>query len=226
MLILGMDTTGNTLSVGLAKDGKPVGEIFINDTKKHSETLLPAVNSLLEISSYDISDIDIFAVSIGPGSFTGIRIGAGCAAGFAQACGKKIAQVDTLKALCENIGKEGVVCAVMDARRNEVYASAYKDGNMIVEPCALPIDELLLMLKEEEEVTFVGDGADAYKDIIMSSCVKAKIAPVNKRYQRGLSVCNVALEMAEKGELSEYEDIQPVYLRVSQAERMRKEKGN
>ena len=225
MLILGMDTTGNSLSVGLYKDGKPAGEIFINDTKKHSETLLPAINSLLDISSYDISDVDVFAVSIGPGSFTGIRIGAACATGLAQAQNKKVAQVDTLRALCANLCCDGIICAIMDARRNEVYASAYKNGEMIIKPCALPIEELLLKLGDGE-VTFVGDGVDVYKDIIKEKNNKAVFAPVNRRYQRGLSICAIADEMAQKGQLSSFEEVSPVYLRVSQAERMRKESGN
>lgn len=223
MLILGMDTTGGSLSVGLSDGDAPLGEIFVNNTKKHSQTLMPAVDSLLKITGADISQIDVFAVSIGPGSFTGIRIGAASTIALAQAGKKKAAQVDTLWALCENVQFDGLVCAIMDARHEEVFASAYKGEECVLASCAINIDELCEKFAAEK-VMFVGDGIDVYREKIKDKIKNSAFANKNLRYQRGLSVCKCAYKMAQRGRLCEYAHVTPIYLKLSQAERMKLQK--
>lgn len=214
-----MDTTGNTLSVALSEDLNIRGELSIHGTKKHSETLLPAMEALLKQVGLDITDVDLIAVSVGPGSFTGIRIGVATAKGLAHAMQKKVAQIDTLEALMQNVFFNGTVCAIMDARRNQVYAAAKNGENTIVSSCATEIGELLPRLGSGP-VLFVGDGIDAYKRVIENELPQSFFAAQSSRYQRASSVCMLGYKKSMAGELADYRQVQANYLRPSQAERL------
>ncbi|MEG0252395.1 MAG: tRNA (adenosine(37)-N6)-threonylcarbamoyltransferase complex dimerization subunit type 1 TsaB [Christensenellaceae bacterium] len=222
MLILGMDTTGNTLSVALCKDEKLLCEIYIDTTKKHSKTLMQAVDSVLRFADTDVLDVDVFACASGPGSFTGIRIGVATCCAMAHAAKKPIASVNTLEALIKNADGQTAVCAVMDARRQEVYALAKKGETYLVEQGALPLLELIKKLPEEP-VLFVGDGAVVYKDMILQQKPNSLFLQQQFIMQRGSSVCVCAYGLAQAGKLLRYDEVQPQYLRESQAERLRKE---
>jgi tRNA threonylcarbamoyladenosine biosynthesis protein TsaB len=219
MVILGMDTTGNTLSVALSRDTTILGELTIHGTKKHSETLLPAVDALLGHTGLGLADVDVIAVSVGPGSFTGIRIGVATAKGLAHALNKKVAQIDTLDALIQNVFFNGTICAIMDARRSQVYAAAKNGQNVLVSSCAMEIGELLPRLGNGP-VLFVGDGVDAYREVIKNELPQSFFADEPSRYQRASSVCMLGYKKSQTEELADYRQVQANYLRPSQAERL------
>ncbi len=221
MLILGLDTTGNTLSVALSEDEKILGEMSLNDTKKHSVTLMPAISSLLSVLGRDLSAIDMIAVSAGPGSFTGIRIGLATATGLAQALRIPLAQIDTLSGLLENVFFDGTICAIMDARRDQVYAAAKNKEKTLVPSCATGILSLMDRLGDGP-VMFVGDGVDRYSDLILKSRPDSLFAKQDVRYQRASSVCTLGFLKGRQGDVATYREVRANYLRPSQAERLRK----
>ena len=221
MLILGLDTTGNTLSVALLEDEKILGEVNLNDTKKHSVTLMPAISSLLSVLGRDLCAVDMIAVSAGPGSFTGIRIGLATATGLAQALRIPLAQIDTLSGLLENVFFDGTICAIMDARRDQVYAAAKNKEKTLVPSCATGLLSLLKRLGDGP-VMFVGDGVDRYRDVILKSRPDSLFAKQAVRYQRAGSVCALGLLKGRQGDVATYREVRANYLRPSQAERLRK----
>ncbi len=223
MIVLGMDTTGNTLSVALCEDEKILAEVNLHDTKKHSVTLLPSIDGMLSVLGRDLSEIGLVAVAVGPGSFTGIRIGVASAIGLAQALGVPVAQVDTLDGLLENVFFDGTICAIMDARRNQVYAAAKKGDKILVPSCAIDLAELLEKLGEGP-VLFVGDGIDQYKDAILQSRRDSLFANRAVRYQRASSVCRIGVLKCSQGDVTTYREVRANYLRPSQAERLKKVK--
>ena len=225
MLIAGIDTTGVALSVALIENNVLLGETFLHGGKKHLATLMPALQGLYEMTGRSVQQTDVFGLSIGPGSFTGIRIGAAAVQALAQSTEKPVAQVDSLRALCENMPFEGVRCAVMDARRGEVYAAAYRGDYCILPAQAISLSDLLAALPKEP-VLFFGDGVPAYGDQIRQEFSNAVFAPQELLYQRGASVCRVAAKMVRTGQLSRFDEITPRYLRLSQAERMKQERNH
>jgi tRNA threonylcarbamoyladenosine biosynthesis protein TsaB len=222
MYILGIDTTGIKMSVALCDNDVVVDELFGDSSKKHLETLVPCINKLLGRNSIAADSIGLFAVSIGPGSFTGIRIGAAAISAMAQVFNTPVVQVNTLKALCRNVLFHGSVCPIMDARRGEVFAAAYNNGCTVIEPQAIKINNLLDMLPNER-IMFVGDGVDVYYKDIIDSGMDCLFADMDKRLQKASSVCLVGYEMYKCGQTVGYNNIDPQYLRLSQAERIKLE---
>lgn len=222
MYILGVDTTGARMSVALSDDSKILYEIYGDESKKHLETLMPGVENVLLKCKVNLGDIGLFAVSIGPGSFTGIRIGAAAVSALAQAAGKPVAQVDTLSALCRNSGSCCNVCAMIDAGRNEVFARIEHDRKAVFESQPVKIEKLLDIMPDN--CILVGDGSIVYREIISEKRKDVIYEPDMNMYQRASSVCLCALEMMLEGRLSAYDEISPEYLRVSQAERLKNAK--
>ena len=222
MVILGLDTTGNVLSVALSEDTKILGETSLNDTKKHSETLLPVLNGLLSVLGKDITEIGLIAVSVGPGSFTGIRIGVATAKGLAHALNVPVAGIDTLDGLLQNVFFDGTICAIMDARRGQVYAAAKNGDNVLVPSCAIELESLLLMLGEGP-VLFVGDGIDIYRETIAKQRPDSIFAAPPVRYQRASSVCTLGFLKSLKGDVHGSHQVRANYLRLSQAERLKRD---
>lgn len=223
MKILGIDTTGNTLSAALSEDGRLLNEIYIDAGKKHSKTLMGAVDSVLHFAECEIREIDVFACAVGPGSFTGIRIGTAACMAMAHAADKPVAAVNTLEALIENAGQTDLaVCAAMDARRGEVYTMAKKGSLTIVGECAVPLIQLLQEILPVEKTLFVGDAAERFADIILEYRPESMFLPQQFLLQRASSVCAVAHRHYLSGSLLKYDELEPHYLRESQAERLKK----
>ncbi len=224
MNILGMDTTGTTLSVAVSEEGQLLSEIYVDSGKKHSQTLMVAVDDVLRLSGKEIADIDVFAVCVGPGSFTGIRIGVATCAAMAHATDKPVAAVSTLEALIANAPQDGsIVCAIMDARREEVYTAARRGTQTVVAECAMPLKELVTQLLPSEKIIFVGDAALKFEDKIREYNPRSIFLPSQFIMQRASSVCALAYGMAQSDKLLAYDKLCPQYLRESQAERLRKE---
>lgn len=223
MKILALDTSAVTATAAIMSDGIIVAEESVTTALTHSQTIMPMIDELLKKASLTINDIDLFACSEGPGSFTGLRIGIGTIKALAFGCEKKVCGVSTLEALAHNVSfSPYVICPIMDARRNQVYTALYKseDGNIICikEPCALSIEELCSSLNEK--TLFVGDGVKVYKEKISSLMGEnALFAPPQHMLQRAASVAVASLSK----EGCDAASLGVVYLRKPQAEREREE---
>ena len=221
MKILAVDSSAKACSVALTDGDKIIGSFFINTALTHSQTLVPMIDAVLNSTSTELSDVDAFAVSAGPGSFTGVRIGVAAIKGMAMPLDKPCVSVSTLEAMTHNlINEDCVVCAVMDARCNQVYNALFRiTGGKIERLCedrALSINELYDEIKTyEEKIILVGDGAElcynSYKEL--STCIF--IAPEHIRYQ---NAAGVAMAARTNPQITAAE-LMPTYLRLPQAER-------
>ena len=232
MKILALDSTALTATVALCEDSHLIGLYTLNSGSTQSETLLPMVESLMKLMGWDISDIDLFACSRGPGSFTGVRIGAATIKGLAFGTGKPCIGVSTLEALAHTVsgleqGKDILLCPVMNARRGQVYNALFRmsDGVMtrLCDDRALSITELENELKAYNEPIYLnGDGYDiTLKNMTQLSLPQT---PEILRYQNAYSVAMIALEAYRNGIRTTDAELSPSYLRLPQAERERNER--
>ena len=231
MKILGIESSGLTASIAVWQDDMIIAEYTTNFKKTHSETLLPMIAEVLERINIDVNEMDYIAVSEGPGSFTGLRIGAATAKGLGLATGKELVSVPTVEALAYNLyNVQGVICPIMDAKRDQVYTGIfeYEDGELktLFNTDAVAITEIIDKINGfGKEVTFLGDGVPVYKDVINDSIkVPCRYAPANLAYQSASSVCVLAAKMVKEGKVVGADMMRPEYLRLSQAERERMEK--
>jgi tRNA threonylcarbamoyladenosine biosynthesis protein TsaB len=199
---------------------KAYGSVNVKIT--HSQTLLPLAENILKAAKLSLHDIDAFAVSNGPGSFTGLRISVSAVKGMAFALNKPVCGVSTLLALAYNLlGRDAIACCVMDARRGEVYNALFDvcGGNVerLTPDRAISLAELGGELSQltEKEIVFVGDGAELAHDYFEETC---SIAPEITRYQNAASVCFAA----DESEFVPAKKLMPVYIRKPQAERERR----
>lgn len=214
MKILGLDTSTSIASVALMDSDKLISEFTINDKKTHSQKLMQMIEMLFEMADFDIEDIDAIAVGVGPGSFTGLRIGVSTAKALGHGLNKPVIEVSSLQAMAHGINGK-TVCALMDARRDTVFAASY--GEINLEEAQYPIEELLELLNTQE-VVFIGDGVDKHPDLFEDSnnriCVDKHINLV-----KAGSICSLA--KIEK----KYDDIHVTYLKKTQAERELEERS-
>lgn len=228
MKILSLDSSALTASVALCEDEKVLAQYTLNNGNTHSETLLPMVESILGFFGMGAKDIDLFAVSAGPGSFTGVRIGASTLKGLAFASGKPCVEVSTLEALAYNLRiRKGLICPVMNARRSQVYTALFRSDGKSLErlmpDSALSISELDALLAEySEDICLCGDGYD----ITVKGMEKTSptYVPEEMRAQSAVSVAQVALISYKNGAFCSDRELGVNYLRPSQAERERAEK--
>lgn len=238
MKILGVDSSGLTCSVAMYVDGVIIAESSVNNSKTHSQTLLPMIEKVVADAGMQPEDIDIIAVAKGPGSFTGLRIGAATVKGLALALDKPLVPVSTLAGLAYNFaGVDGIICPLMDARRNQVYTAVYSfdDDRLLtlLEPCALGIDEIADILKSRyiekngvNKITFLGDGIPVHEQYIREHFGgSAQIAKPHMRLQNASSLAVYAEKLYEEGKVETGDEFEPEYLRMSQAERERLSKG-
>ena len=227
MILLALESTARVASAALCEDGALLGEYTINNGNTHSETLLPMVESLLKFLKLSVSDVDLFACSVGPGSFTGIRIGVATLKGLAFASEKPCVGVSTLEAMAYNLSvPNGLICPVMNARRKQVYTALFreKDGNLerLMPDSAISIAELDKLLDDyNEPVYLVGDGYDI---TLQNLSHPVGDTPQRLRYQSAASVAKAAWLAYRSGAYSSDGEISPIYLRPCQAERERLEK--
>ena len=229
MKILALDSTAIAASVALCEDSCLLGEYTIRNGNTHSETLLPMVESMLNFFSLSPDDVDLFAASAGPGSFTGVRIGAATLKGLAFNTQKPCIGVSTLEALAFNLSHvNGLICPVMNARRKQVYTALFfaKDGKMtrVMPDSAIAITELdALLAAYSDPIYLVGDGYDITKEILTHPTVAV---PDRLRHQSAYSVAQIAKQTFDAGIRTADVEVAPTYLRPSQAERERAEREN
>ena len=219
MRILAVDTSAVCAAVAVTDDEKILSESQTNTGLTHSRTLMPMVDSTLKNAEIPLSSIDLFACSVGPGSFTGIRIGVAAIKGLCDGTKKKCMPVSTLEALAYNLlGRSCTAVCVMDARCNQVYTASFRvDGDTVTrltEDEAIKIEELGERLPKYENVIFVGDGAK-----ICHKALGYAVAPPSELYQKGSSVALCALRNYSEDKAVEGNELLPVYLRLPQAER-------
>ena len=225
MHMLAFEASAKAASVALARDGELISQYFHCSGLTHSRTLLPMAEDLLKNSELSVRDIDVFAVSEGPGSFTGVRIGVATVKGLCWGAEKPAVGVSTLEAMAYNgeAAAEGsVICCAMDARRSQVYNALFTfEGGKLRRLCpdrAIGLDELAGELKNcEKNIFVVGDGAVLCYNHLEKLIPGVTLAPEGIRMQNAWGVCRAAFgrEPVSGGELL------PVYLRLSQAERER-----
>lgn len=233
MLILGIDTCSMSSSVALLDEEKMLAQFSINHKKTHSERIMSQIESMLLAADIDIENIDAFAVSVGPGSFTGVRIGVATAKGFAQALNKPCIKVSALRALCENVSFfSGLICPILDARRNQVYNAVFESENgeikRLCEDRAIPLDDLICELKTScKNIMFVGDGVPVFKEKLLSELSgKALFAPLPLMFNQAASVAAVGMDEYKNGNITDYSELVPEYVRLSQAEQEKLRKEN
>lgn len=223
MKILAIDSTANTSTVALLENDTLISVYTVNTKNTHSQTLLPMVKSLLEASDVTVDDIDAFAVSNGPGSFTGVRIGVATVKGLAFGKNKKCVAVSTTEALSVNLeGFDGLVCPIMNARRGQVYTCIYRDGKPLIDECCMMLDELIPILeKYDESIFFTGDG---YELILDKEIKNKRHTPEYLRYSNAYGVGKIAYKKLLNGEYTTDSELRVNYLRKPQAEREREER--
>lgn len=232
MKILALDSSGLVASAAIVAEDVTIAEYTVNHKKTHSQTLLPMLDEIRRMTELDLSTIDAIAIACGPGSFTGLRIGAATAKGLGFALNIPIIPVPTVASLAYNLyGSEKIICPLMDARRNQVYTGLYtfKDGELVtIEPqCAVDIAQILDKINAVgKEAVFLGDGVCVYKERLEElTQVPFDIAPACCNRQRAACVASLGEILYRKGIFEGAAQHAPEYLRLSQAERERNQKS-
>jgi len=242
MKILAIETSTMLGGIAIMDDlSGLIAEVRLNVKSTHSERLMTEIDHVLKQAELKISDIDVFAIAIGPGSFTGLRIGLSTVKGFSYATGKPIVSVPTLEALAWNFPFcRYPVCTMLDARKKEVYAALFKWGNegfiRLIDEVSIKVDRLLGRINEsnpplppfskggeggfsDKRVVFTGEGAILYRDkIIEVMGNKAIFASPEKIVPSPANVASIGIKKAIKGEFSEPVSLVPFYIRRSEAE--------
>lgn len=225
MRILGIESSSMVASVAVVTDGVTTAEYTVNFKKTHSQTLLPMIDEVARMLELELSSVDAIAVSGGPGSFTGLRIGSATAKGLGLALDKPLIHVPTVDAMAYNLyGAAALICPIMDARRNQVYTGLYhfaQEFEIVKPQCAMDVAELAGKLNERgEAVIFLGDGVPVYEQRLRELLtVPCAFAPAHVNRQRAASVAALGAVYYAAGRTETAEEHAPDYLRKAQAER-------
>lgn len=231
MNILGLDTSTMMSTCAVINEDKLLGEYSLNQDMTHSERLVPMIKEVLNNLNMKVKDIDLYGVAIGPGSFTGLRIGIATMKSFAHIFDKPIIGISTLEGLAYNLPYNEIVVPMIDARRERVYTAIYtwEDGILkeLIAPDVIPVDELIMKLRDFDSIVVNGNSTLLYRDRLEESLGnKLRIATSGQNVCRAVSICELAKIKYEKGEVDNYFTLAPEYLRESQAQRELKEKEN
>ena len=243
MRVLAIDSSGLTATVAIVEDEQTIAEYTVNYKKTHSQTLLPMIDEMVRMVDADLNTVDAIAVSGGPGSCTGLRIGSATAKGLGLALDKPLIHVPTVDALAYSVyGCEDIICPIMDARRKQVYTGIYtfvrneasEEGSCYSEPkfrvlrvqMAVSVEELIRRLNiYGKRVVFLGDGVPVYKEMLAQGLkVPYTFAPSFMNRQRAAPVGALGIQYYRMGRYETAAEHKPEYLRVSQAESERAER--
>ena len=230
MRILGIESSSLVASAAVVENEVTLAEYTVNYKKTHSQTLLPMIDEMMRLLDMEPSAVDAIAVSGGPGSFTGLRIGSATAKGLGLALKKPLIHVPTLDAMAYGLfGASGLICPMMDARRQQVYTGIYRFEErfeIVMEQSALAVADLAERLNAlGERVIFLGDGVPVYeKQLVETLTVPYCFAPAHVNRQRAASVAALGAVYFAEGKTETAAEHKPDYLRKSQAEREREEK--
>ena len=227
MKILALETSAKAVSAAVTEDGKVLASGYQDTGLTHSRTLMPIVEHILKNTDLTVQDCDVIAVAAGPGSFTGIRIGVSAAKGLAFAAEKPAAGVSTLAAMARNVAwLDGLVICAMDARRQQVYNALFQAENgtltRLTPDRAISLEDLAAEVKgDQRPKIIVGDGARLCYNALSEQGISCRMAPPHLVMQSAVSVALEAEALAKDGHLATAQDLQPVYLRPAQAQRLR-----
>ena len=226
MKILSIETAGNICGVALTEDDRLIKEVLLDDGNTHSVKLMPLIDKLLSETNTKISDIDLFACDIGPGSFTGIRIGVSTLKAFMDVTNKKAVGITSLETLAYNIDTEEIVCSLIDAKNENVYYGFFKKENKTYKSTdKLGFDNINNVIEiakqKNKKIIFIGNGSTIYKDMIESKMNNAVV--ILDEESNKLNARNIAFAALKKqDEAVDSNNLSPVYLRKSNAELQRK----
>lgn len=225
MKILGIESSSMVASVALTADGTTMAEYTVNFKKTHSQTLLPMIDEIMRMLELDLEEVDAIAVSAGPGSFTGLRIGSATAKGLGLVLDKPLISVPTLDAMAYGLfGTSALLCPMMDARRSQVYTGLYrceKQLEVVLPSCSLDVRELAKELNARREaVIFLGDGVPVYQTLLEEQMeVPFRFAPAHLNRQRAAAVAALGEVYFMQGRVETAMEHRPDYLKKAQAER-------
>ena len=224
MILFCLDTSGPVAGVALMQDGAVRYEAMAVNAFTHSQSILPMAEEAYAHTGLDISQTDYFAVTVGPGSFTGVRIGVSTVKGLAHAAGKPCIAVDALEAMAAGVMPfDGVICPIQDARAGQVYGAAFAGGTLerLLPDEPIKLEEYLeKALAFGRDMLFLGDGMPVHRERIAEILgEKARFAPPHLAFLRPASAAFLAWEKQE--EAVEYTKLSPLYLRPPQAERQK-----
>jgi tRNA threonylcarbamoyladenosine biosynthesis protein TsaB len=229
MYILGIETSTTTGSVAVVSENGVIAQYSLNIEVTHSERLMSTVDRVLKDTGLTITDMDGYAVAIGPGSFTGLRIGLAAVKGLALVTGKPIAAVPTLEALAWNLPYSAYpVCPMLDARKNEVYAAMYWfDGTTFVRVMAEAVISLSHLSELISEKTlFTGEASHLFREEIVNLFGdRALFAPVSAILPSAATIAEIGLNMIKNGKQADLDSVTPLYIRRSEAEVMWEKKA-
>ena len=235
MRILAVDTSSKNCSVAIVEvyENKNYNIIAFensDDEKTHSQKLMPIVDKVFKEHNLTLKDMDLLACCVGPGSFTGIRIGIATMKAFADVTNIKTVSVTSLESLSYNIEEDGIIIPIIDCKNNNVYSAIFSRENntykQIGENISDNIDNAISLYKanaENKNITFVGDGSILYKDLLTSR-LSNKLIFSNKNTQSSISLAKCAYDKYLEGLYGDSNNLSPLYLRKSQAERALVEK--
>ncbi len=222
MKVLGIDTSTSCGSVGLIDHGEVISDYLLNVPVTHSQRLLGAIELILREARCTIENLDGWAIALGPGSFTGLRIGVSTVKGLAFATGKPVIGVSTLDVLASQVGPTPyLVCPVLDARKKEVYTASYRFEKGLIKRQsdyqAIKPEDLAGRIKEP--TIFLGDGAKAYRDLLLNSLPSLAFFPFAPLHlSHGSTVAILGSELLERGKCLDLSTFAPIYVRPSEAE--------
>ena len=225
MRLLAIDTSGRAVSAAVAEDGEVIASFGVDEGKNHSLTLLPRLQQLLAEQKLTLAEMDAFAVTVGPGSFTGLRIGLATVKAWGQALDKPLVAVSTLDAVAEAANSSGEGVPLLDARRDEVYTALYRSGQRLAPDRAVAPQQLADELAGlGAPVTFSGDGVRPYADLFRERLGASFVLPADgNTLFFAAAAARLATAKYAAGEVSEPASLVPVYLRLSEAEEKRLE---
>lgn len=221
MKILAVDTSSKICSVALLENDTVIDEINLDDGKTHSENLMPLIDEILCKNNLDIKQIEMIACCVGPGSFTGIRIGVATVKPMAEILKIKLASITSLEALARNVENQDIIVSLIDARNNQVYTGIFdKNYNKIENYIADDINNVIDVLSKYENLTLVGNGAELHKELLKQKLSSIKFSENN--VQLAQNVGKIGYKKYLENNLMTPDEIVPIYLRKSQAERLKK----
>ena len=223
---LAVDTSSKICAVAILEDNNKIDEISLDNGKTHSENLMPILKEVLERNSLKLSDFNLISVSVGPGSFTGIRIGIASIKPLAEVYNLPVASVTSLESLArnvENVESDTTIISLIDARNNQVYAGVFDNCyNLKEEEIAEDIEVVLKKAEKFSKIVFVGDGAVLHKDLISERLVNNEIKFTDNNEQSAVNTGKIGYKKYLNKDLKNADTILPIYLRKSQAERLKK----
>ena len=224
MILFCLDTSGPVAGVAIIQDGAVRYEAMAVNNFTHSQSILPMTEEAFRHTGLDVNQTDYFAVTVGPGSFTGVRIGVSTVKGLAHAAGKPCIAVDALEAMAAGVMPfGGVICPIQDARAGQVYGAAFAGGTLerLLPDEPIKLEEYLeKALAFGRDMLFLGDGMPVHRERIAEILgEKARFAPPHLAFLRPASAAFLAWEKRE--EAVEYKNLSPLYLRPPQAERQK-----